>query len=268
MPTSKKQVLAISGMGVYGKVANYSALPAPALHDGETWICLASQGTFWLPGSLGGTFYDKGYYYSNGTTWTYNSSPYQATQSDVNTGVIDDQFVSPNTLANSTWAFTVAKVLATALSGLSVTSGGVILATDTILQAFGKIQYQITNLNTIYQTILVSGTNIKTITGNSIVGAGDLVVIMPTANASLAGTGSRIVEASTTGVPSASKELVSGFLSVGATATLLTNTANWNVLGVYTGTAITGTFQGQMYSDSNYFFIAVADNLWIRLIRG
>jgi len=105
MPTSKKQVLAISGMGVYGKVANYSALPDPTLHDGETWIALASQGTSWLPGALFGTFYDKGYYYSNGTTWTYNSSPYQATQSDVNAGLIDDQFVSPNTLKNSTqWA--------------------------------------------------------------------------------------------------------------------------------------------------------------------
>jgi len=118
------------------------------------------------------------------------------------------------------------------------------------------------------QDYLVSGTNIKTITGNSLLGAGDLVVIMPTANASLAGTGLRVVEASTLGVPSATKELIDGFLSAGATATLLSNTANWNLIGVYIGTAITGTYQGQQYYDSDYYFVCVDDNDWIRIPRG
>lgn len=105
MSTSKKQVLSISGMGVYGKVANYSALPSAASHDGETWICLSSQGTKWLPGSLGGTYYPEGRYYSTGSTWLHDPTPYQASQSDVNAGIIDDQFVSPNTFVNaSKWA--------------------------------------------------------------------------------------------------------------------------------------------------------------------
>jgi len=143
------QVLTITGKGVFGKVANYSALPAANLHNGETWICLSEQGTSWLPGSLGGTFYDKGQYYSDGTNWIYDSTPYQASQSVVNAGLIDDQFVSPNTLANSSWAFTTAKVLATILSGLSVSAGGTIIATDTILEAFGKLQTQINNISSV-----------------------------------------------------------------------------------------------------------------------
>lgn len=40
----------------------------------------------------------------------------------------------------------VAAVLATALTGLSAGSGGTIAATDTVLQAFGKIEYRLTDL--------------------------------------------------------------------------------------------------------------------------
>ena len=41
---------------------------------------------------------------------------------------------------------------------------------------------------------------------------------------------------------------------------------NW-VDGVYTGAAITGTFQGQAHFDSLYKYDAVADNRWIRTPR-
>lgn len=171
MATSKGQTLAISGKGVFGKVANYSALPNPTLHDGETWIALASQGTSWLPGSLGGTFYDKGQYYSDGTNWIYDSTPYQASLSTVNTGTNDDQFVSSYTLSNSTWAFTAAKVLSTLLSGLSVATGGVITSSDTILQALGKLQYQITNLGGTYLNLSGSNANQDLDIGNYIFNA-------------------------------------------------------------------------------------------------
>tara|TARA_R110000772_G_scaffold47855_1_gene109063 strand:- start:761 stop:2680 length:1920 start_codon:yes stop_codon:yes gene_type:complete len=49
---------------------------------------------------------------------------------------------------------------------------------------------------------------------------------------------------------------------------LLIDIANWDVNGNYTGTSITGTFQGQSHYNGNYWFTAVADNDWIRLIRG
>lgn len=82
-------------------VANYAALPDPTTVTASFYWCSASQGTAWLPGSLGGSYYNSGLYYSNGTTWEYMSSPYQATQVEVDAGVISDKFVTPNTLYNS-----------------------------------------------------------------------------------------------------------------------------------------------------------------------
>lgn len=49
---------------------------------------------------------------------------------------------------------------------------------------------------------------------------------------------------------------------------LLDGTGNWDIDGVYTGTAITGTFQGQKHYNTAYMFEAVDDNNWIRLPRG
>lgn len=82
-------------------VANYDALPDPTTVPGQFYWCENSQGTKWLPGSLGGTYYNSGMYYSNGTSWTFLNVPYQATQAEVNAGLNDDKFVTPNTLANS-----------------------------------------------------------------------------------------------------------------------------------------------------------------------
>ena len=88
---------------IFPRVANYSLLPAASDNTDLLYIVENSQGTYWLPGSLGGTFYVKGFYYSNGTTWLYAGEiPYNATQGDVNTGTINDQFVTPATLKNST----------------------------------------------------------------------------------------------------------------------------------------------------------------------
>jgi len=83
-------------------VANYSALPAASTVSGQFYWCSASQGTQWLPFSLGGTYYSAGLYYSNGTSWEFLSVPYQATQATVNTGTNTDQFVTPATLTNAT----------------------------------------------------------------------------------------------------------------------------------------------------------------------
>jgi len=86
-------------------VANYSALPAANTVSGQFYWCSASQGTAWLPGSLGGTYYSAGLYYSNGSTWEFMAVPYQATQAEVDAGTNSDKFVTPNTLFNSSkWA--------------------------------------------------------------------------------------------------------------------------------------------------------------------
>jgi len=82
-------------------VANYSALPDPTTVSGKFYWCSASQGTSWLPGGLGGTYYNSGTYYSNGVTWEFLNVPYQATQSEVNTGTNTDKFITPKTLRDA-----------------------------------------------------------------------------------------------------------------------------------------------------------------------
>lgn len=138
-------------------VANYSALPDPTTVSGLFYWVSNSQGTKWLPGSLGGTYYNSGLYYSNGTTWEFMNVPYQATQLEVDTGTNTDKFVTPSTLSNSTWAFTTEKTLATLLTGLSAASG-TFTSSDTLLTAFGKIKYLIDNIATTYQAILTDVT--------------------------------------------------------------------------------------------------------------
>jgi hypothetical protein len=82
-------------------VANYSALPAANTVSGQFYWCSASQGTAWLPGSLGGTYYSAGLYYSNGSTWEFMAVPYQATQAEVDAGTVTDKFVTPKTFNDS-----------------------------------------------------------------------------------------------------------------------------------------------------------------------
>jgi len=106
-------------------VANYSALPDPTTVSGQFYWAEASQGTAWLPGALGGTYYNAGMYYSNGTNWSFVNVPYQATQAEVNAGVNTDKFVTPNTLAG--W-WTNIKTLAQTISGIWTWSNGVIFS--------------------------------------------------------------------------------------------------------------------------------------------
>ena len=82
-------------------VANYSSLPDPTTVPYQIWICENTEGTQWLPGSLGGTYYPEGGYVSDGTKWIYHKDNYQATQSEVNTGTIATKWVSPLTFENA-----------------------------------------------------------------------------------------------------------------------------------------------------------------------
>jgi hypothetical protein len=82
-------------------VANYAALPDPTTVIGKFYWCSNSQGTSWLPGTIGGTYYNSGLYYSNGTTWEYLNVPYQATIAEVNAGTVTDKFLTPKTFNDS-----------------------------------------------------------------------------------------------------------------------------------------------------------------------
>jgi hypothetical protein len=223
----------IQTLVISGTVANYSALPAANTVPGQYYWVLAEQGLSWIPSWLGGNYYNKGIYRSNGTIWEYQASPANATQGQVDAGINNDTFVTPLTLANT-------PKVANAIQQNGNTFG--------VPVTIGSNDNQDVNLER------------NNITQIQLTGAG---TILP----QLTGTGIRVVESSALGLPSATKELIDGFLSAGATATLLSNTANWNLVGVYIGTAITGTYQGQQYYDSNYYFVCVDDNDWIRIPR-
>jgi len=106
------------------------------------------------------------------------------------------------------------------------------------------------------------------ITGNLVV-TGTSSLNGTISSSGLAGSTDRMVQVSSGGTISATAEIISGYISSGGTvALLLDNNSNWDINGNYTGSTITGTYQGQKHYNGNYFYEAVADNLFIRLIRG
>lgn len=86
----------------FERVDTYADLPDPTLHTDEYYHVVNSQGSAFWPGWIGGTFYSKGFYYSDGSAWEFvGEVPYQASQADVDAGIITDQFVSPATLKSN-----------------------------------------------------------------------------------------------------------------------------------------------------------------------
>lgn len=81
-------------------VENYAALPPANLNSSQFYWVKSSTGTKWLPGNLGGSYRQLGLYFSDGTTWTFTPVPNQATQAEVDAGIINDKFVTPLTLMN------------------------------------------------------------------------------------------------------------------------------------------------------------------------
>jgi hypothetical protein len=85
----------------------------------------------------------------------------------------------------------------------------------------------------------------------------------------LSGSTDRLVEVDSGGTFSAIKEVIPAYISSASTAAfLLSDDNNWDINGDYIGTSFTGTYQGQKYVNGDYFFEAIDDNLFIRLIRG
>ena len=61
-----------NGINFAGEFTNYTDLSTnePAGEAGRFAFVLNSQGTKWLPSSLGGTFYGSGWYYDTGSQWS------------------------------------------------------------------------------------------------------------------------------------------------------------------------------------------------------
>ncbi len=70
------------------------------------------------------------------------------------------------------------------------------------------------------------------------------------------------------GTPVTEIPIIESYLTSSVPATLLNDANNWDINGNYIGTAISGTYQGQSHYNANYWYTAVDDNTWIRLIRG
>lgn len=108
---------ALATRGITIDAANYTALVTnypPANYNGAFAWVEASQGTAWLPGTVGGTYYPLGLYHSNGTAWIFTPSPSQATQAEVDAGTNNDKFVTPLTFTNaSKWSTKQAAITAT-----------------------------------------------------------------------------------------------------------------------------------------------------------
>jgi len=150
-------------------------------------------------------------------------------------------------------------------SAINTALGYTPLSADTFVTGFTYSNNNLTILQNQGQLPLT--VNISSMTGLTINGGLTATTITST---DLSGNGDRIVIASSVGTLSASSQsIIQTYIDpTGTVAGYLDNTSNWDINGIYTGPTISGTYQGQKHYNLNYFFEAVDDNLWIRLIRG
>lgn len=129
------------------EVANYAALPVTG-EAGKIYVVIADET------QSGST-----------TQYRWSGSAYSIiTSSPGSTDAVPE--------GTTNLYFTAQRVRDAVLTGLSLASSAVVSATDSVLSAIGKLQAQITGK----QDELVSGTNIKTINGSSVLGSGNLAV--------------------------------------------------------------------------------------------
>ena len=215
-------------------VANYSALPSATTVSGKFYWCEASQGTKWLPFSVGGTYYPLGMYYSNGVTWEYSETPYQATLSEVNTGTNTDKFVSPYTFTNADkWS--------------NYTPTSTTISTTSPLQGGGNLSanrtFSITQSNTTTDGYL-SSTDWNTFNGKGVGSVTSVGLTMPTA---FTVTNSPITSSGAIAVAGAglSSQYIRGD---GQLATFPTSTGGGSSVSYYlNGSVNQGTFGGNTY---------------------
>lgn len=152
-----------SGTGYTGVVTNFSALPSPALASGKFYYATNSQGTSWLPGTLGGTYYPNGTYYSDGVQWIGGLSPWQALQTDVDAGIITDQFITPATLKQ--WVINTNKVS----SGGSATDNAIVRFDGTTGRL---VQNSLVTIDDLGGITFPDGITFSTFTAGSVIFAG------------------------------------------------------------------------------------------------
>lgn len=195
--------------------------------------------------------------------------------------LIVDNIISEGNLSGNTLFATTANLNNLVVSGgtiLNSISGNTLFATSITATTYYGLQTTNDTFTTGFtysnntltlsrnQGLSALTASINTMTGLTI--SGNLIVAGTTTLSALTGTENRMVEVSPAGIVSANSNIITGYITSGGTiSNLLENTSNWDIYGNYTGTTITGTYQGQKHYDQNYLFEAVADNLFIRLSR-
>jgi hypothetical protein len=167
-----------------------------------------------------------------------NLSAYTINFSGININVISDD-------TNKTLTFSAS----TGGSSLPTLNQGQIFIGDTsnVIQArnvSGDININYSGLTTI-QPKVVTYSKIQDVTTTSILGSTSI-------------TGGTIEE-----IP-----MIDAYITSGTSFSAITNIVNWDINGVYTGSTLTDTYQGQSCYDTRYWYTAVDDNVWVRLIRG
>jgi hypothetical protein len=219
----------------------------------------------------GGTYSNGTAVFTNNTGGTFNVSGFFTGSTDV--------FVTGATYSNNTFTYRnntggTFSVLFNTVTGL--TANTISATTYQNLPTDVRVTGASYNNNTFTFTNNTGGTFdvlFNTVTGLTVNGnltvTGSSQLNGQISSQSLSGATDRIVQVDGSGIFTATQQIVSAYISSASTAaTLLVNVNNWDINGIYTGTTITGTFQGQKYYDNNYFFEAIQDNIFIRLIRG
>ena len=145
-------------------------------------------------------------------------------------------------------------------TGSAIISGSLVVTGSFAVITGSTVEFQVLPTGV---KIGETSTDVHTVTGS-------LNVSGSISATTLSGSDDRLLFATSAGIVSASSQtLVSAYINpAGTIAGYLNNTSSWDINGDYSGSAITGTYQGQKHYNSNYFFEAVDDNIWIRLIRG
>ena len=257
IPTLRRRAGMVVGIG--GGTTYYKLNSPPWTLTLSDWSVFNSGGGGGVSGDYlplsGGTVTGTTNFTSGLTSNTISATTYQNLPTDIR--------VTGGTFSNGTLTFT------NNTGGTFNVTG--VTSADTFTTAFTYSNNVFTinrNQNLPALTATINSVTGWTINGNLIV-TGTSTLNGTISSTSLAGSTNRVVQVSSGGTISASADIISGYITSGGTAALLLeNVSNWDINGNYTGSPINGTYQGQKHYDGNYFYEAIADNIFIRLIRG
>ena len=272
-------------MGIGGVSTNLAFSAVTFYGDGSNLTGISTQDTY----ITGGTYSAGTAVFTNNTGGTFSVSGF-STGSSFTGGTVSGETIFTGGLSADTFSATTYYNLPSSTFTGGTVSGPTIFTVGLSANTFSATTYfnlpvtadtfttAFTYSNNVLTLARNQGLSSFTATINSMTGLtinGVLSVTGATAlngvisSTGLSGTTDRMVQVNSAGGVSATAPIITGYITSGGTAAnLLENTANWDIDGVYTGTSITGTYQGQKHYNGNYFFEAVNDNLFIRLIRG